>query len=202
MLLVCGRNPDADALLRNNCEMLDEMVYLGPSPVWRHLGPAADSFFESEARMGAGRARNPGRLESAPEGCHLWLPKSEFSGPGPCFPVRGQVHEEDGFIYNKDAVMMNDDGSERTSLETHMLLYCDGLMDAKFRMHSLEVSSSKRLFLLRWNCERCRACISGPWHVPSSFLVALHPFFDQVELHRTKSQCLNKLVYAWQGHCC
>lgn len=105
-----GRNPDADALLRNNCEMLDEMVQ-----EW---------------------------VRAEPEIQDVWK-------------VRLKVHEEDGFIYNKDAVMMNDDGSERTSLETHMLLYCGIAKDAELAY--------------------------------------------QVELHRTKSQCLNKLVYAWQG---
>eukprot|EP00913_Durusdinium_trenchii_P009309 g8748.t1 len=86
VLLVCGRNPDADALLRNNCEMLDEMVQ-----EW---------------------------VRAEPEIQDVWK-------------VRLKVHEEDGFIYNKDAVMMNDDGSERTSLETHMLLYCGIAKDAE-----------------------------------------------------------------------
>ena len=37
------------------------------------------------------------------------------------------MHDEDGFLYNKDAMMTNPDGSERKSLETFMLLYCQGL---------------------------------------------------------------------------
>jgi len=105
-----GRNPDPDALLKNDCKLLEEMVQ-----EW---------------------------VMAEPEIQDVWK-------------VSLEVHEEDGFLYNKDEVMTNNDGSYKKSLENYMLLYCGIAKDAE----------------LAYN----------------------------VELHRTKSQCCNKLVYAWQG---
>ncbi|CAJ1372933.1 unnamed protein product [Effrenium voratum] len=105
-----GRNPDADALLKNDCAGMRDLM---------------QDWIKAETELH-----------------DIWR-------------ISLKVDEEDGFLYNKDTVLTDADGSEQKSLDSHMLLYCGIAKDAE----------------LAYN----------------------------VELRRTKSQCLNKLVYIWQG---
>ena len=125
------------------------------------------------------------------------------------------MHEHVSPPAHEDTVLTDADGSEQKSLDSHMLLYC-GRPSFQTRFWALVVLESHR-----WNRKGRRArlqcrletflyantifcCLpfSTVLHFWLQVLTACTVHFSwqsQVELRRTKSQCLNKLVYIWQG---